>query len=168
MSVVKCPWCEERFKKEDTDYEYDEKKRRYFHKECYAEYKKQVDHRDELKKYILNMFDYKGLGPKINSQLKKYTEELNFTYGGILKALKYFYDIKGNSLAKANGGIGIVPYVYEEANNYFNKKELRDKMIDRRINEFKISETNKKKIVVQKSKLINKKEEDNDIDIDNI
>jgi hypothetical protein len=31
----------------------------------------------------------------------------------------YFYEIKGNSIDKANGGIGIVPYVYEDAKKYF-------------------------------------------------
>jgi hypothetical protein len=33
--------------------------------------------------------------------------------------LVYFYEIKGNSIEKANGGIGIVPYVYQNAFNYY-------------------------------------------------
>jgi len=165
---VKCPICGERFDKNKVENVYDENKRRYFHKNCYKIYKEEINSREELKQYILKMFDYKGLGPKVNSQLKKYTTELNFTYDGILKALKYFYDIKGNSIQKANGGIGIVPYVYQEGNNYFNKKELRTKTIERRINTFKINEENKKVLVVKKSNLIKKKKKDNSIDIDNI
>lgn len=48
----------------------------------------------------------------------------------------YFYQIKKNSLEKANGGIGIVPYVYGQARDYYynlwkvqqcnSKKDLND------------------------------------------
>ena len=31
----------------------------------------------------------------------------------------YFYEIKGKSLDKAQGGIGIVPYIYQDAYNYY-------------------------------------------------
>lgn len=33
----------------------------------------------------------------------------------------YFYDVKKNSTEKANGGIGIVPYVYQNAHEYYYK-----------------------------------------------
>lgn len=35
------------------------------------------------------------------------------------KSLKYFYEIKGNDIKKANGGIGIIPYVYKQAHDYY-------------------------------------------------
>jgi hypothetical protein len=31
----------------------------------------------------------------------------------------YFYEVKGNSIEKANNGIGIVPYIYKDAYNYY-------------------------------------------------
>ena len=31
----------------------------------------------------------------------------------------YFYEIKNGDKEKANGGIGIIPYVYKDAYNYF-------------------------------------------------
>ena len=37
----------------------------------------------------------------------------------MLKALVYFYEIKGNSVDKANGGIGIIPFIYNDAYNYY-------------------------------------------------
>ena len=55
----------------------------------------------------------------INKNIKKYREEYNYTYSGIHKALIYFFEIKGNSIEKANGNIGIVPYVYKDAFNYY-------------------------------------------------
>ena len=56
---------------------------------------------------------------RIQLQIKQYINDYNFTYSGIRKALIYFYEIKGNSIDKANGGIGIVPYVYKNAYNYY-------------------------------------------------
>ena len=31
----------------------------------------------------------------------------------------YFFEVKHNSIEHANGGIGIVPYIYNEAFNYY-------------------------------------------------
>lgn len=43
----------------------------------------------------------------------------NYTYTGMLKTLKYFYEVRGNSIEKAEGGIGIIPWVYDEAFTYW-------------------------------------------------
>ena len=42
-----------------------------------------------------------------------------FTYSGILKSLVYFYEVKQNPVEKSNDGIGIVPWVYKQAFNYY-------------------------------------------------
>jgi hypothetical protein len=57
--------------------------------------------------------------PRIQKQIKQYVEEYHYTYSGIHKALVYFYEVKGNSIEKANNGIGIVPYIYKDAYNYY-------------------------------------------------
>jgi len=63
--------------------------------------------------------------------------EHNYTYSGIYKTLKYFYDVRGNSIEKANGGIGIVPYVYNEAYTYWRALwEAQQKNEDIKIEEF--------------------------------
>lgn len=59
-------------------------------------------------------------------------KEYNFSYSGILRTLIYFYDIRGNTTEASNNGIGIVPYVYEEAYRYYYslwlaKQKNRDK-----------------------------------------
>jgi hypothetical protein len=58
------------------------------------------------------------IDPRVKAQIKKYIEEYNFTYSGMQKALYYFYEIKGGDKSKANGGIGIIPYIYQDAYNY--------------------------------------------------
>ena len=51
------------------------------------------------------------------------------TNKGILFTLKYFYDIKHNDWDKGHGGIGIVPYVYQEACSYWVEQERKKKGI---------------------------------------
>ena len=58
---------------------------------------------------------------RIQKQIKNYVTNYGYTYSGIQKALIYYYEIKGNKFdeSKTNGGIGIVPYVYQNAFNYY-------------------------------------------------
>ncbi|MBR1892046.1 MAG: hypothetical protein IJ815_00750 [Lachnospiraceae bacterium] len=50
---------------------------------------------------------------------KKYTTEYGLKYEDLVTALKYFYEIKGNKYDPERFSVGIVPYVVEEARNYF-------------------------------------------------
>ena len=58
---------------------------------------------------------------KIKKQIKDYVTNHGFTYSGIHKALVYYYEVKGVPFdaGKAQGGIGIVPYIYNQAFNYY-------------------------------------------------
>ena len=80
--------------------------------------KEEVD-KEELDAYIMKLFNITFIDPRIRKQIKQYVEEYHYTYSGIRKTLIYFYEIKGNSLEKSNGGIGIVPHVYQKAHNYY-------------------------------------------------
>lgn len=73
----------------------------------------------DLENYIMKMFKWDYVHARVQRQIKHYVDDLNFSYSGIRKALIYFYEVKQNSLEKANSGIGIVEYVYEEAFEYF-------------------------------------------------
>lgn len=55
----------------------------------------------------------------VKKQIKQYQEEYNYTLSGIKKSLIYFYKVKGNPIDKSKGGIGIVPFVYKDAYNYY-------------------------------------------------
>ena len=96
---------------------------RYVHKTCYDEYikGKDKDEQDylELEEYIKKLFNIKTLSAKIKKQIADYRKEYNYTYSGILKTLTWWFEVKGNSIDKSNGGIGIVPYVYQDAYNYY-------------------------------------------------
>ena len=119
---VKCYYCGQIFDRDNVPF-IQVSKRRYAHKECsMSEDEKKLQEnkdREELYDYIMKLFNISFVDPKIQKQIKKYIEENNYTYSGIKKALVYFFEIKGNSVEKANGGIGIVPYVYTQAYNYY-------------------------------------------------
>ena len=119
---VKCLYCVKTFDRDKVPF-IQVSKRRYAHKECsMSEDEKKLQEnkdREELYDYIMKLFNISFVDPKIQKQIKKYIEENNYTYSGIKKALVYFFEIKGNSVEKANGGIGIVPYVYTQAYNYY-------------------------------------------------
>lgn len=121
--MVKCPICGETFDANVEPYVMVSNNRRYAHKKCYNETKDKEDKikNDKLvlENYIKELFGYKTLPEKVNRQIKQYIKDKNYSYSGIYKTLKYWFDVKNGDIAKANGGIGIVPYVYDEAFLYW-------------------------------------------------
>ena len=73
----------------------------------------------KVEQYINKLFHTDYVDPRIQKQIKNYIKEYNFTYSGILKSLVYFYEVKQNPVEKSNDGIGIVPWVYKQAFNYY-------------------------------------------------
>lgn len=88
-----------------------------FHQSCGQLYQDSSD----LQDYICQLFNYKKPGPRVQTQIKTFTQEYGYTYSGIHKTLVYFFEVKQNTIQKSNGGIGIVPYVYDEAQEYYRK-----------------------------------------------
>lgn len=113
--------------------------RRYAHASCAGQLspEKEKEQKDlqALETYIIKLFQLEHMDGRITLQIKKYMQDHpEYTYSGIKRTLEYFYEIKGNSIAKANGGIGIVPWVYEEAKRYFyNQWLLSQKNADKDI-----------------------------------
>lgn len=120
--VVTCIYCKQRFDRDKVPF-IQVANRRYAHPECaMSEDQKKVQEekdKEALSAYINTLFKTSYVDARIQKQIKQYIDEYNFTYSGIHKALIYFYDIKGNSIEKANGGIGIVPYIYQDAYKYY-------------------------------------------------
>lgn len=121
---VKCFYCGHVFDRDKEPFmAIPEKARRYAHEKCYLR-AAAIDQADEenlkkLEEYIKQLFDYKALPEPVNKQIRQYVTDYNYTYNGILKALTYHYEVKHGSKEKAYGRIGIVPYVYDDAHNYY-------------------------------------------------
>ena len=70
------------------------------------------------RKYLGKNYYYK----KVVDQLQEFTRDIGLTYEQIVKILEYWYDIKKQDPSKAGGGIGIVPHIYKEALEYWDKE----------------------------------------------
>ena len=120
--MVKCFYCGQQFDASREPFVM-AKARRYAHKSCAENYQSSLTQeqkdRQELENYIKILFHTTSISTKIEKQIEKYISENHYSYSGIQRSLFYFYEIKKNSLDKANGGIGIVPYIYQEAYNYY-------------------------------------------------
>ena len=116
---VVCAYCKKPMSKKDADCVMIGNGK-YVHKACQdLEENREKTDKEKLENYIKELFNIPYIEPRVKAQIKKYVEEYNYTYSGIQKALYYHYELKGGDKSKANGGIGIVPYVYQNAYNYF-------------------------------------------------
>ena len=140
--LVKCFYCGETFDTNTVPFVM-VNSRRYAHKSCQddklaSETKQEKDKRI-LEEYIKELFHCTTISPRVAKQIQTLVHDVehNYTSSGIYKTLKYFYDVRGNSIEKANGGIGIVPYVYNEAYTYWRALwEAQQKNEDIKIEEF--------------------------------
>ena len=124
--LVKCAICGQSFDR-DKIQAVKHGARRYAHYDCYPEGEKvplvvKVEDPDltKLKEYIVKLYGDKANWALINKQIKKFTTENGYSLSGILKSLVYFYEVKKNPIDdKTNYGIGIVPFTYQAAYNYY-------------------------------------------------
>ena len=119
---VKCLYCGKQFDR-DSEPTKQVSARRYAHLKCWEEHLKNMSQEE---KDIMAFYDYtKNLfGEDYNYLLtkklaEKYVKENQYTYSGMLKTLKWYYEKEGHSLDKSNGSIGIMPYIYKQALNYY-------------------------------------------------
>ena len=123
--MVKCTVCGESFDRDKVQ-AVKSGARRYAHYTCLPEGElvplpNAVVDQDlvDLENYIKNLLGDDYNPARVKKQIKDYKNEYNYSYSGMLKALIWFYEVKGNSIEKANGGIGILPFVYQDAYNYY-------------------------------------------------
>ena len=127
-----CPRCNQIIEVKENFKVYKNKK---YHIKCYKELvdelynksKNDQDSKQELYEYICKLFNLKEITPLIKIQLDKYYTEYEFTYDGMLYTLQYFYGIMENDINKCEG-IGIIPYVYQEAKEFYLLKDHLQKI----------------------------------------
>ena len=134
--AVKCVYCGEIFDR-DKEICVEVSPRRYAHATCD---KQGTEDLKELEEYIKKIFCETTVNAKIKKQINDFRKEYGYTYSGILKCLKWWFEIQGNTIDKAMGGIGIVPYIYKEVEKYYysiyiaqeknQNKELNNQVIE--------------------------------------
>ena len=120
-AMVKCLICGEQFDRLSVPNV--KLGRRYAHQTCYDsqsdEEKKLEKDKHDFFEYIKEIYgtDYNYIS--ISKQAESYIKQYGFTYSGMLKSLKWFYEVKHNDKESSNGRIGIIPYIYEDAKKYY-------------------------------------------------
>ena len=140
---VKCPKCGETFDR-DIIQAVRINGRRYGHAKCYPDnnnfvplVEKKISEEQKIKNYAKSILKEQYVAARVNKQIKDFLAE-GYTASGILKTLIYWYEIKHNDISKAMGGIGIVPYVYKQALDYYYNLYLAEMAnVDKDIDEYR-------------------------------
>ena len=144
--IVQCRICKQKIHKKKMFENIDwvmPSNRQYFHKECYYNWKRKAEdiHSNDLTEdmYKNSVFDFliRNLRimpnfPKVHKQWNAFLKQ-GKTAKGIYFSLKYYYEVMNGDISKAEGGIGIVPYVYEDAAAYWIGREKIEAGIIRKI-----------------------------------
>lgn len=80
----------------------------------------------QLNEYIKKLYKINYVPPNIQKQIKAYVSQYGFSYSGIYKTLYWFYEIKKKPLDESRQTIGIIPYIYREAEDYYYKLYLAE------------------------------------------
>lgn len=117
MHKVICVYCQEQFDRDTVKCQ--KVGRRYAHLTCHEP---RIDVNGAsygmIIQYCGKIFGDETNFGRIGKQIKDYITQ-GMSYKGIYLALKYWYEVKHESKERAAGAIGIVPYIYKEAREYW-------------------------------------------------
>ena len=119
---VKCLFCGELFDREKEPF-VKVNARRYAHLKC-AENQNEEALQTENDKSVFFRTVKDIYGPDynfvlINRQANNFISQYGYTWSGMTKCLQWFYLINHGSKEEGNGGIGIIPYIYNEVRDYY-------------------------------------------------
>ena len=123
---VKCPECGTYNDKENA-VAYNS---RYYCKVCFANRTRDAEDYKDLIAYICDLYCIEAPTGWMLKQIKDFKEQYKYTYKGMKSTLHYFYEIlEGNDTANSIG-IGIIPFVYDEAKKFYvDKKAVKDSVL---------------------------------------
>jgi len=139
MRLVKCVICENNINRQTEAFVQINK--RYAHEYCATQEQVDKEVRKQLNSFIMELWDGPPNFGMIGRQINQFQTEYKYTLSGILGTLNYCYNIKKMRSEKAQG-IGIVPYYYKEARDYYKAVEQG------RINSSEILDTKKTTVYI--------------------
>lgn len=140
--IVKCYYCGKEFDRDKEPF-IQVRARRYAHKECPSDKgadKKVLEQieKDAFYDVVKRIYGENYNYIMINSQAEEYIKQYGYTWSGMRGCLHWFYEINHGSLEEGHGGVGIIPYIYEDVKKYYQ-------------NLYKIQEENKQAKLVRPS-----------------
>ena len=122
------------------------KRKRYAHEVCpikdedISSEQKLANEKDAFFQVVKRIYGPKYNYMMINSQCESYIATYGYTWSGMRACLHWFYEINHGSLEEGHGGVGIIPFIYDQVRDYYievyrtqeqNKnKELRKSVIE--------------------------------------
>lgn len=116
--LPKCPECEYQVDK-DTQ-RWVKHSAKTYHEHCFQQFEARKIHRNELLAYICELYRMPVPNGFMLKQIKEFQETYGYTLKGMELALRFFTEIQGQSI-DGQQGIGIIPYIYEEAKSHYIK-----------------------------------------------
>ena len=81
----------------------------------------QYDDKEALCYFIYKLFGCKSVSKWNLTQIERFKSQ-GINYKAQLLSLKYFFEVKKNSVEKAHGSIGIIGYIVDESRAYYMKE----------------------------------------------
>ena len=142
--MPKCRICGEEIKDKTTDIS--PFQGGHYHKACYDDWRENRNNlyvgprppmfwKESLKDYLWKELKMPVNWSKFESQWGNWTKSPGFTAKGIYFAVRYMYDIQHSSITKAQGGIGLVPEIYEESKKYWADIAYKQRVLPQQIKE---------------------------------
>ena len=98
--------------------------RRYAHISCYdSNFSADSEYLEEIYNYLRYDLKIDVDFPALCAQAERYVKNNGYTYEGIYKTLRYYYGLENGDPSKSMGRIGIVPFVYDKAMDYYKRIE---------------------------------------------
>lgn len=144
-----CVYCGKKFNPEVVPFQ--KVNLRYAHLDCF-------EGRGKIIEYMRKISNGESFDIKVGSQINAYLKQ-GYTLKGIYWTLVYVYEIQKRDYRLANGGIGIVPYKYAEAQQYFkNQSENKRLANDIRNNKTEVKMKTTSQVIYSKKNITKKKD----------
>lgn len=122
MARVKCFFCGEYFDREKEPC-IKVNARRYAHLSCAekqdASILQEEKDKEAFYQMVKSIYGKKYNFMMINQQATNYIKEYGYTWSGMTGCLHWFYNINHGSLEEGHGGIGIIPFIYDNVKEYY-------------------------------------------------
>lgn len=77
----------------------------------------------KVEELICEVMGLEHITPLISSQLYKFTTEYKMTYKEIARCIVWYVEVEKKKFDKAYYGIGLIPNIREQANQYYEKQK---------------------------------------------
>lgn len=161
--LLKCKYCSEFIDPETTAYE--KVGNRYAHQSCASNITSESVQRKQLTDYIDKLYKGKVNWPLVGKQIQSFLAQ-GYTLTGLYYTLQYLYEIRKEDISKAHGGIGFIPYKYNEAREYYRRENNNFTMAKKITNnEVKVAPKTTSQVLITKKILKEKKDKLLNLDI---